>query len=37
VLAEKPQAINMRILKRFPAYRQFVGKSQRKDECDESS
>ena len=28
VLAEKPQAINVKFLKRFPAYCEFIGKSQ---------
>ncbi len=37
VLAERPQAINVRFLKRFPAYCEFVGKSQPKDEIIGSS
>jgi restriction system protein len=36
VLAEKPQAINMRFLKRFPEYCQFIGKSQPKGEIEDS-
>ena len=32
VLAEKPQAINVKFLKRFPAYCEFIGKSETKDE-----
>src|SRR5262249_41002025 len=32
VLAEKPQAINVRFLKQFPSYCEFVGKSEPKEE-----
>ena len=32
VLAEKPPAINVKFLKRFPAYCDFIGKSQPKEE-----
>ena len=34
VLAEKPTAINVKFLKRFPAYCDFIGKSQAKEETD---
>ena len=33
VLAEKPQAINVKFLKRFPSYCEFIGKSEPKDEA----
>ena len=32
VLAEKPQAINVKFLKRFPSYCEFIGKSESKAE-----
>jgi restriction system protein len=32
VLADKPQAINIKLLKRFPSYCEFIGKSESKDE-----
>src|SRR5580692_6817597 len=34
VLAEKPPAINVKFLKRFPAYCDFIGKSQPKEETE---
>src|SRR3954465_6501404 len=37
VLAEKPQAIGVKFLKRFPSYCEFVGKSQTKEEAEEGS
>jgi len=32
LLAEKPQAINVKFLKRFPSYCEFIGKSETKDD-----
>src|SRR3954471_7479333 len=32
VLAERPQAINVKFLKRFPSYCEFIGKSESKDD-----
>src|SRR3982751_324532 len=32
VLAEKPQAINVKLLRQFPSYCEFVGKSETKEE-----
>jgi restriction system protein len=37
VLAEKPPSINIRFLKQFPAYCDFIGKAQPKDENDGSA
>ena len=37
VLAEKPQAINIKFLKRFPSYCEFIGKSQPKEEAGAAS
>src|SRR3954469_21588477 len=37
VLAEKPQAINTRLLKRFPAYREFIGKSEPQESVEVAS
>jgi len=37
VLSERPQAINIKLLKRFPSYCEFIGKSQPKEEAEEVS
>ena len=37
VLAEHPEAINIKFLKRFPAYREFIGKSEGKADGEETA
>ena len=37
VLAERPQAINVKFLKRFPSYCEFIGKSEPKEEPEATS